>query len=50
MAENNMPEEEKKEWDNALLDLMNKGLLKVTDTEDGGRGFTVADGVELVEE
>jgi hypothetical protein len=41
-----MTEEEKK-WDDALLDLVNKGIIEVVETERGENGFRLKMGKEL---
>ncbi len=32
-------EKEIKEWDNALLDLVNKGLVEILELDNGEKGF-----------
>jgi hypothetical protein len=34
-------EKEFKEWDDAILDLVNKGLIKISNKEDGEKGFII---------
>jgi hypothetical protein len=36
---NIIDEKEIKEWDNVLLDLVNKGLIEIIEKEDGTVGF-----------
>ena len=36
-----MTDDEIKEWDNALLDLINKGLVEINTMENGERGFQI---------
>ena len=45
-----MDEEEIKEWDNALLDLVNKGLVKIVKTESGEVGFQLNASVLIKED
>jgi len=38
-----MNKEEIKEWDNAILDLLNKGLIEVALDRNGQKGFRIKD-------
>lgn len=41
---NKKPKSEAEEWDNALLDLINMGVLEVATGEDGTKGFRLTNG------
>jgi hypothetical protein len=38
-----MPEEEIKEWDDALLDLINRGFIEIIQLPDGKKAFKLSE-------